>query len=66
MVIYFLLSSVGLMLFVLAIVGVTWMIRSGQLDDLDTPSLRMLGDDQPLKDTGVPAAGSKTPQRNGQ
>jgi cbb3-type cytochrome oxidase maturation protein len=29
-----------------AVVGFVWAARVGQLDDLDTPPLRMLGDDE--------------------
>ncbi|TVR47797.1 MAG: cbb3-type cytochrome oxidase assembly protein CcoS [Planctomycetota bacterium] len=44
---YFLLTSLGLLLFAVAVLGMIWMIRSGQVDDLDTPALRMLADDPP-------------------
>ena len=41
-----------------ALVAFIWAARRGQLDDLDTPPLRILGDD------GVPArAGSATASR---
>lgn len=42
---YLLLASVGLALFVLALTGLVWLVRSDQLDDLETPALRMLHDD---------------------
>lgn len=44
---YFILTSLGLLLFAIAVIGMVWMIRSGQVDDLDTPALRMLADDPP-------------------
>lgn len=30
-----------------AVLAFVWVARSGQLDDLDTPPLRMLGEDDP-------------------
>ena len=30
-----------------AVVAFVWAAKNGQLDDLDTPPLRMLGDDEP-------------------
>lgn len=36
--------SLGLLL--LAILAFLWAVRRGQFDDLDTPALDMLGDDQ--------------------
>lgn len=47
MIIYFIITAAGLLLFVVAVVGLIWLIRSGQMDDLETPALRMLHDDQP-------------------
>ena len=49
--IYLLLASVGIALFVAALVGLVWMVRSGQLEDLETPALRMLHDDPTPADT---------------
>lgn len=37
--------ALGFTLFVGALLGLTWSVRSGQLDDLETPALRMLIDD---------------------
>ena len=31
-----------------AVIGFAWAARRGQLDDLDTPPLRMLVDDEPI------------------
>ncbi len=31
-----------------AVVAFIWAVRSGQMDDLDTPALRMLHDDEPI------------------
>jgi cbb3-type cytochrome oxidase maturation protein len=43
----FLFTGLALVLFVLAIAGLVWLVRSGQLDELDSPALRMLNDDPP-------------------
>ena len=45
---YFALIAVGGALFLLALAGLVVLVRSGQLDDLGTPALRMLHDDEPL------------------
>lgn len=31
----------------LAVMAFAWTVRSGQLDDLDTPPVRLLADDEP-------------------
>lgn len=45
-----LFTAVGLVLFAGAIAGLVWAVRSGQLDDLETPALRMLHDDPPAQE----------------
>ena len=35
-----------------AVVVFAWATRSGQFDDLETPALRILGDDDPLPPRG--------------
>jgi cbb3-type cytochrome oxidase maturation protein len=45
MTLYFLLTGIGFILFVGCCLALFWMVRSGQLDDLETPALRMLADD---------------------
>lgn len=47
---YFALVAVGGVLFLAALVGLICLVRSGQLDDLGTPALRMLHDDEPLSE----------------
>jgi len=44
--VYFLLLGVGLALFVCGVAFLIWLVRAGQMEDLDTPALRMLGDDE--------------------
>jgi cbb3-type cytochrome oxidase maturation protein len=41
----FVFTGLGLLLFIGAVVALIWSIRSGQLDDLDTPAMRVLNDD---------------------
>jgi cbb3-type cytochrome oxidase maturation protein len=40
------LIPVSLALLLLAIVAFLWAVKRGQFDDLDTPSLDILGDDE--------------------
>jgi len=42
---------VALLLALAGVIAFIWAVRSGQLDDLETPSQRILGDDddQPLR-----------------
>ncbi len=41
----FVFTGLGLVLFIGAVIALVWSIRSGQLDDLDTPAMRVLVDD---------------------
>jgi len=41
----FVFTGLGLLLFIGAVAALIWSIRSGQLDDLDTPAMRLLSDD---------------------
>ena len=41
----FVFTSLGILLFIGAVAALIWSIRSGQLDDLDTPAIRVLVDD---------------------
>ena len=47
MLILLLFTAIGLVLFAGAVLALLWAVRSGQLDDLETPALRMLHDDLP-------------------
>jgi nitrogen fixation-related uncharacterized protein len=55
----YLLTGIGLTLFAVAVAALVGLVRGGQLDDLDTPPVRMLADDPP-------AAASPSPARSGQ
>lgn len=64
----FVFTGLGLLLFIGAVAALIWSIRSGQLDDLDTPAMRLLSDDAaprppepPIAPTGsVPATDQPT------
>lgn len=45
---YFIFTAIGLGLFLIGTVALIWMVRSGQVDDLETPAYRMLTDDLPV------------------
>jgi cbb3-type cytochrome oxidase maturation protein len=45
MAILLLFTAVALAIFTVALAALAWSVRSGQLDDLDTPALRMLTDE---------------------
>lgn len=62
----FVFTGLGLVLFIGAVAALIWSIRSGQLDDLDTPALRVLNDDAAPRTpdaaaTNVPQQPPKTP-----
>ena len=40
----FLLTGIALAIFLVAVAALVWSVRSGQLDDLDTPAVRLLSD----------------------
>lgn len=50
MTILLLLIPLGLMLVGIAAWAFAWAVRRGQFDDLDTPALDILSDDQPRID----------------
>lgn len=54
----YLLTGIGLTLFVIAVAALIGLVRSGQLDDLDTPPARMLAEDVGIK---RPAASEQKP-----
>lgn len=55
----FVFTGLGLLLFIGAVAALIWSIRSGQLDDLDTPAMRVLNDDAT---PGAPSALHTPPQ----
>jgi len=57
-IILLMLIPLSLMLLALAIGAFVWAVRKGQFDDMDTPALDILHDDE--RDRRVPAATSRT------
>lgn len=41
----FIVVPLALLVVLIAVIGYVWSARSGQFDDLDTPAMRMLHDD---------------------
>ncbi|MCC6526511.1 MAG: cbb3-type cytochrome oxidase assembly protein CcoS [Polyangiaceae bacterium] len=48
-----------------AVMAYLWTVRSGQLDDLDTPPARMLQDDVPRRRPRPEMAGAREPDDTG-
>ncbi len=46
----YLLLPLGLLMTAAAVAAFVWAVRGGQLDDLDTPAVRVLFDDERLSD----------------
>ena len=67
----YIVFPLALLIVAIAVAAYVWATRSGQLDDLETPALRMLHDDSetvrgPRQDDGSPAKGASTgPTRQG-
>ena len=61
----FVFTGLGLVLFIGAIAALIWSIRSGQLDDLDTPSRRMLTDEATPRQDGHDGPGGLPPTAPG-
>lgn len=59
MTILFLLIPLAMLLAGLFLAAFIWGARAGQLDDLDTPAIRMLYDDEPVR-RGPQADGEDT------
>ena len=49
-------TAIGLVLFALCVLALVWAARGGQWDDLDTPPVRMLLDDEPTAPSEPPHA----------
>ncbi|MEK7412574.1 MAG: cbb3-type cytochrome oxidase assembly protein [Planctomycetota bacterium] len=56
----FFITGVGLVLFLVAMAALIIIVRSGQMDDLDTPPQRMLGEDAPGAGRPLPEPGPRT------
>jgi len=53
----YLVLPLALVIVAVAVAAYVWATRSGQMDDLDTPAIRMLHDDEP-------PGGAPTPRRD--
>ena len=58
--ILYLLVPAALMLAALGVAGFVWSVRSGQFDDVETPGMRVLFDDE---DPKRPPQHGKAPQQ---
>lgn len=54
----YVLVPVALFVVGLAVLAYVWAARRGQFDDLETPAMRMLHDDEPAGDRDRPAGSS--------
>ena len=45
----YIVLPLALLIAVAAVIAYIWAVRSGQFDDLDTPGIRMLHDDEPAE-----------------
>lgn len=57
----FIALPVAIALAVAALLGFAWAVRQGQFDDVDTPAVRMLYDDEPA---GADEAEAKSGSRD--
>jgi nitrogen fixation-related uncharacterized protein len=64
MIIFFLIIGLAAGIFCVAVLLLVLQVRSGQLDDLDTPALRMLGDDAVLQPKSEEYISRKEDQRD--
>lgn len=53
----FVLLPAALLFAAAAVIVFLWAVRSGQFDDLDTPAMRILGEDDEERAEGRPADG---------
>lgn len=60
----FVFTGLGLLLFVGAVAALIWSIRTGQLDDLETPAMRVLTDDAAPRppDSAAPSPSDQPPK----
>jgi len=56
MAVMFVLLPAALLFAAAAVLVFAWAARSGQFDDLETPAMRILGDDEPTKPATRPDA----------
>ncbi|MBW2528386.1 MAG: cbb3-type cytochrome oxidase assembly protein CcoS [Deltaproteobacteria bacterium] len=59
----FILLPLALLFVGIAITWFVWAVRSGQYDDLETPAVRILFDDEPAMPSSSPESASDTSSR---
>lgn len=62
----FILVFVAILIASAFLVAFVWAVRNGQYDDTYTPSIRMLFDDPPVKETEETEKGKKGKSHSGQ
>jgi cbb3-type cytochrome oxidase maturation protein len=62
----FILVFVAILIASAFLIAFVWAVKSGQYDDTYTPSVRMLFDDPPVKETMETEKGEKGKNRSGQ
>ncbi|UCF67692.1 MAG: cbb3-type cytochrome oxidase assembly protein CcoS [Acidobacteriota bacterium] len=48
----FIVFPLAILLAVVAVIAFIWAVRTGQYDDTDTPAMRILHDDEPVRSEG--------------
>ncbi len=61
MAVLYVVLPLALLIAAAAVWGFVWMVRGGQLDDLDSPALRMLHDDAPASKTARKTGPAEAP-----
>lgn len=59
----YIVLPLAILLAIVAVVAFTWAVRSGQMDDLQTPALRVLHDDVLAKASDPSAPARPAPER---
>lgn len=54
--IIFILLPLSFFLALVGLIGYLWSVKSGQFEDLDTPAMRILSEDQKIEPKCVPEA----------
>ena len=60
MTVIYLVLPLALVIVAVGLVGFAWAAKRGQFDDLETPALRMLRDDQPRRKDGDQGGSDQT------
>ena len=63
--VFFVLVPVALLLAGAGVAAFFWSVKTGQYDDVDTPAIRMLIDDESPSRPGASSASSRRPRTSG-